>query len=609
MKKIIVASIGMLAMEVVAGGQATVSADFLEGSAPEGWVVNNGEYRSPQYDGPVERIVMQYSSGDTRDDMTVHAFTKEGVSSHVATFTGASSAASFDFPETTDFRAFRLVSTNNLALSSFTALVAATSLDAPAAIAVSNNITGTSFDAYWGAVDGATGYKVYVWTNAVVGASAGTPIWEDAMKGATNAYASSKLGDDKFAECFDKSGWTRSDKAGYPTGEAGTIRIGIGSENGWIQTPPIELAEDDMAVKFLAKAVDEKSNGKSISIERISGGIVTCVGEVTLSKELQEFFVPLPEWESGDSIRFNSITNGDRRVVVGAVTVLSGYSDGHLEPAYIVDGLDVGAVTKYSFADLPSEPVLFAVEAYGRRGASSEKTEAVEVDLANPEKAAVLNACPLSSLDGNVYSQNFDSLAAIGNEWLNGTTLRYWQAYRKDSPSTSITHNAGGASSGGLYALCQNAGLDVRALGGLSTQSDAMSWGMAFTNDTGVAIRLVSVSYEAQQWGTRNTVAHNLTLSCLVADGLNWMKDETDGWSECCSTEARTDKPETPVTTIEEYVPAEGVTLNPGQVLYLKWTNVSPQSGSAAMFGIDDVTVTFGAVEKSQGFAIRLANK
>ena len=121
-------------------------------------------------------------------------------------------------------------------------------------------------------------------------------------------------------------------------------------------------------------------------------------------------------------------------------------------------------------------------------------------------------------------------------------------------------------------------------------------------------MRLVSVSYAAQQWGTHNKVAHNLTLSCLVTDGLNWMKDETDGWLECCSTEARTDMPETPVTTNEEYVPAEGVTLNPGQILYLKWTNVSPQSGSAAMFGIDDVTVTFGVVEKPQGFAIRLAH-
>ena len=223
MKKIIVAAAGMLAMEVaVAGGAAVVSADFSGAAVPEGWVVENGEYRSPTYSGAVDRIVMQYSSDSKADEMSVIAFTKEGVSSQVATFTAASSASSFDFPESTDFRSFRLVPANGLALSSFTAHVAATSLDAPSAVAISNNVTGTSFDAYWGAVDGATGYKVYVWTNAVVGASAGTPIWEETMPGATNATSSTKMSDAKFADCFEKSGWTRSDKAGYPTGEDGT---------------------------------------------------------------------------------------------------------------------------------------------------------------------------------------------------------------------------------------------------------------------------------------------------------------------------------------------------------------------------------------------------
>jgi hypothetical protein len=119
---------------------------------------------------------------------------------------------------------------------------------------------------------------------------------------------------------------------------------------------------------------------------------------------------------------------------------------------------------------------------------------------------------------------------------------------------------------------------------------------------------LSSVAYSAEQWGTRNDATHNLTLLCLVTDGLKWMKDETDGWVECCSTKATTEKPEMPVTTNEKYLPSESVTLDPGQILYLKWAVASPQSGSAAMFGVDDVTVMFGVVEKPAGFAIRFAS-
>ena len=472
MKKIIVAAAGMLAMEVaVAGGAAVVSADFSGAAVPEGWGVENGEYRSPTYSNAVDRIVMQYSSADKMADMSVYAFTKEGVSSLVATFTAASSAASFDFPESTDFRSFRLVSTNGLALSSFTAFVAASSLDAPAAVAVSNNVTGTSFDAHWSAVEGAIGYKVYVWTNMVVGAAAGSAVWQETFANAP-AKSTSVAFKDEFTD-NGTPGWT-FEKA-YASVSNGAVRIGTTSDKGILVSPPLPaFSETQLAIRITAWR-QTTGEGTDMPLGIVSGDVTNIVGVVTIGDESATYSVALPGLNAGDRVAIFSPTNkASARAIIDDVAILSGYSDGHLEPAYIVDGLDVGVATKYSFADLPSVPVLFAVEAYGRRGASSEKTEAVEVDLANPEKAAVLNACPLSSLDGNVYSQDFDSLAAIGNEWLNGTTLRYWQAYRKDSPSTSITHNIGGASNGGLYALHQNTGLDVRALGGLSTKSDAM---------------------------------------------------------------------------------------------------------------------------------------
>ena len=336
---------GMVACLLACPVSFTVSAvdfaDFVSGQIPAGWTVENGEYRSPKYSNAVDRIELLYSGEGSSASATVSAFPQQGDATTVATFTAASSGAAFDFPDTADFRSFR-VATNGIALASFTAYVSASELDAPSDVTISNNTTGTSFDANWHPVEGATGYRVYVWTNVVAGASVGTTVWQETLPGATNASSTTKMSDVKFASCFENSGWTRSDKAGYPTGENGTIRIGTTGDDGWLQTPPILAAADDMAVRFHAKAVDSKSDGKSIAVERISGETVAFAETATLSAEMQEFVVPLSEWESGDCIRFNSITNGDRRVVIGSVTVVSGYSAGQETPVYIVDGLDVG---------------------------------------------------------------------------------------------------------------------------------------------------------------------------------------------------------------------------------------------------------------------------
>ena len=584
------------AMSATAGGPATASADFTGAEVPPGWTVDGGTYRSPIYESAVDRIELRYSGADAASSATVHARSAQDEETTVATFTAASSSASFDFPDTTDFRSIRIATANGLELSSFTAYVSADSIEAPSGVLVTNNITGTSFDVSWNAVEGSVGYKVYLWTNVVVGASAGSEVWRETMPGATNLESTSKLTDEKFNNCFENGGWTRSDKAGYPTGVDGTIRIGTSSDNGWIQTPSIDSAADGMVVRFWAKANATNTKSMDITVECVTGDVAVPVGTATLTTEMQEFTVALPDWTSGDCIRFNSVTSGDRRTIIGAVAVASGYSEGHIEPSYVLDGIDVGNATKRSFTDLPSVPMSFAVAAYGKRGVVSASTDPVVVDLSNPDKVAMLNACPISALDRMEYSQNFDSLATVAStDWLNGTTLPYWQAYRKSNPATKISHNSGSASSGGLYALASDVQSGVRALGGLSTQSDAMSWGVAFTNDTSETVRLCAVGYSAQQWGTRNEVPHNLTLSYLVSGELKWMSDETDGWVECASTAARTDKPAMPVSTAVAYAPEPGIAVGPGQIIYLKWTSKSPSSGSAAMMGIDDLEVSFSA--------------
>ena len=606
----------MLAMEVaVAGGAEVVSADFSGAAVPEGWVVENGEYRSPTYSSAVDRIVMQYSSADKMADMSVYAFTKEGVSSLVATFTAASSASSFDFPESTDFRSFRLVSANGLALSSFTAHVASTSLDAPAAVAISNNVTGTSFDAYWSAVEGATGYKVYVWTNMVVGAAAGSAVWQETFANAP-ATNSTVVFKDEFTD-NGTSGWTY-EKA-YASISNGAVRVGTTSGKGVLVSPALPaFDEESLAVRITAWR-QSTSDGIDMPVGVVSGDVTNIVGVVAIGDEAATYHVSLPALNADDRIAVFSPTNkASARAIIDDVAIVSGYSEGRIEPSYIATG-DVGAATEYSLADLPSAPVLFAVEAYGRRGALSEKTVPVEIDLANPDKVAELNACQISSLTSSAltYTQNFDSLAALtettgDKECLNGTTIQYWQYYKDDMAADSIKYNGGAGNSGGLYALSTNQSLTVRALGAYSTKDDEFSFGLAFTNDTERTMTLASVAYLAQQWGFKNDTNQTMSVSAKVVDGLDWISAYGDGWTELGSTQSTVygteDVHDTPVSTAVAITPAEEISIAPGQVLMIKWTVHSLKSGKPGMMGIDDVTVTFGVVEKPQGFAIRLAH-
>ena len=598
--------IAIVAVALLAAFGAEAEAlysDFTQGELPSGWFASEGKLRSPEYGSAVDRIELRYSGADADASATVQAFPANGEGVDVATFTAASSGASFDFPETTDFRSFS-ITTNGLGISSFTAYVSESFLATPSGVAISNNVTGTSFDAYWNPVADATGYRVYVWTNIVTGASAGTEVWQETMPGATNASSSTKLTDAKFNACFEHAGWTRSDKAGYPTGEDGTLRIGTSGDNGWIQTPAIHHAVGGMAVRFQAKANATNTKSMDIAVERVSGETVTLAGTATLTTEMQEFSVALSDWKSGDSIRFNSITNSDRRTIIGTVVVIAGISAGHSEPVYIVNELDVGAATGYSFSGLPSVPVSFAVEAYGRRGVSSAKTDAVVVDLSNPDPVPVLNAYQMSSLVGNTYTQNFDSLAPLtttssGVEWLNGTTLTYWQSFQAGSAVESVEFYKGGNATGIKFlALATNENDHVRALGARVNKDTRIEWGLTFTNDTDVAKKLVGIYYDAEQWGFANTgnVHQAMTLSYLVTNRIDWIANYSDGWNECVSTEApctKSDYQSTPEVVEVKFVPETAIDVPPGWVIVLKWSLGSPTSGNSALMGIDDVTVTF----------------
>ena len=602
--------VGFAFLSAVAAGPTAQSADFTGAVSPNGWTVANGEWRSPVYAGAVDRIELRYSGADAAASARVQAFLEQGEGVDIATFTASSSGASFDFPETTAFRSFRIASANGLALLSFTAYLAPDSLDVPLGVSISNNVTGTSFDAAWNAVEGATGYRVYVWTNAVVGTSAGTEVWQETFANAP-AKTSSVNFKDEFTD-DGTSGWTF--ERAYASISNGAVRVGTTSDKGVLVSPGLSgLSGAPFTLRITAWR-QTTSEGTDMPLGVVSGGVTNIVGVIELGDESATYHVALPTFADGDRIALFSPTNrASARAIVDDVAILSGYSEGRSEPVYVVDGLDVGAATAHSFGGLPSVPVQFAVEAYGRRGVSSAKTDAVDVDLANPDKAAVLNACALSSLVANTYEQGFDGTAVLTSssgdkELLNGTTILYWQWFKNAVAAGTFKWNGGSGTTGGIYALSTNQGEAGRAVGAYSTKDNEFSFGMAFTNDTERTMRLSSLSYAAQQWGFANTTNQALSVSVKVSDGLDWLSAYDEGWNVLASTESVVygagDAHDTPVSAPVAVTPADGIAIAPGQVLMLKWTIHSLKGGKPGMMGIDDVSVVF---EGPRGLSLRIA--
>jgi len=587
---------------------AAEHADFVTGVGTDGWTISGHEYVSPRYSNAVDRISLTYSSANTSDAVTLYA---SGGDTPIATFTAAASAASLEFPDATDFRAFRLVTGGALSLLSLDAEVSSATLEAPTAVTITNNITGTSFGARWAAVAEATGYRVSVWTNVLVGVSEGTDLWFEGFPGSPTTGSNTKGFEEGFAQ---NSGWESSNV--FATASDGVVRIGSSSQKGWLATPPLtSFSASPLTLRFKAWRFN-KDAGVDMPIRIISGPDTNELAVVALTTDSTVYHVSLPSLAADDRLVFHSTTNkaDDGRVCLDDVAIVGGYSEGHEEPAYLVEDRDVGNTTSCLLEDLPSVPVLFAVSAYGRRGLVSGKSPSQAVDLAHPQPVERLCALPISTLVDNVYTQNFDSLAAVtatagSKDWLNGTTLPYWQAWQGADAASQIRQNGGGINQGGFYALSSSVSDGVRALGARANVDVAMSWGMAFSNDTESVISLDHIAYSSQQWGFANTNEQVLSLSCLVTDRLAWMPELAGEWVAGAESRAHVygDVHTVPECEAVDFTPPRRLSLNPGDVLVLKWTLQPFSKGSSSMMAIDDLTVTFES--KVQPFTIHIVQR
>ena len=591
-----------------AGGPVEVCDEFSGEGLPQGWAAADGGYLSPTYPGPVIGIDLSYSAqGDGRQGEAQVFAIGDGSQgeTQIAALGAATAGAAIRFPEGADYRAFR-IGLDGLALNAFRATWFDRRLDAPSNV-VATALGADSVEVSWAPVDGATSYRVCVWTNSVVGASAGTESWADDFSAAPAGAASpAAIGSDKFNEAYADTQYWECIRYVYPYTSAGAVRIGGADRlnGGALLSPALPAGDWHLRIRAWRYKGED---GTDMPIMRVSGGATSLVSVVSVSTEPgvpEEIMVGLPALDDGDRLLLCSFTNRLPRVILDRVALVAGYSEGSLSPEVVRETIVDGGVSCVIGGLPQSMPVNVGITATGAYGSSSERTEGVPVDLSNPPPRAILNAVPISSLPSLRYRQDFESINGIrsGTDWHNGVTLPYWQAFADGVAVDRIYASKGASTSGRMYVLSSDA--SDCALGALVPAGASYAWGVAFSNDTASAIDLTGISFAAEQWGFNNTTTQAVGFAYLVTNELVHVACESDRWVSDGSWRFETpysdgdksrDPPQVGDRTMPIEVDCDGVTVRPGETLILRWDFTRPkgQAGSSAMLGIDDVDVGF----------------
>ena len=611
-----------------ANGPVAVESLFEGGELPEGWRGGESDILSPTYSNYVSHISLAYGEERTGAFGTLALFAIDYASqseSKIADLNTFTSAAQFDFPVGTDFRAFRIV-TNGVALASFTVVWMDTRLAAPTNIAIANN-TGSSFDISWSPVENAAGYCISVWTNMTVGASAGTTNWIETftqMKTSTGtaAFGNNKNTNDSKADHPDE--WTEFDEV-YLSKNAGHIRLGKQATIGRLTVPSYETGVNSF-LRVVASRYDGNNRGQNLAIDFISpDGTQTNRNIHVLTVTDNAYYQSLADLPQGWKIVLTVAApdNGsDFRVDLGSIAYIDGYDPGDEEcDVFRTVNLD-GGRTSIAINDLPPVAVNVSVQALAANAAeSSEGSDAVTVDLAHPPPVPQL-AVSGASVAEHGYSENFDALNGLGTtaDWTDGLTLPCWQARKGEVlvDKISTSHGMGGKSgkTSGLYAYHGTNQNDTASysLAVVANSSKKMKFCLAVTNDMeGFALSNFAVSFTARQWTftSDRKVAQSLHFEYLVTNEVGAVSAPSNCWHEVealrfdatgpgegtnsLAAAASVGKADWATGSAFANLEAvlEGVLLHSGEVLMLRWRPDPVSNGE--VLGVDDVSITCSA--------------
>ncbi len=227
---------------------------------------------------------------------------------------------------------------------------------------------------------------------------------------------------------------------------------------------------------------------------------------------------------------------------------------------------------------------------------------------------AGLNAQIAYNTVGGLYSEDFDGLISTGNvanvfSSVVGTqaaipNLAGWQGAKiggNGTNATNFTADTGSGTAGGLYSYGSTGSSD-RALGALASGTNIMAFGASFTNNTGVTLTSVTITFDTEFWRS-STMSQNIHsfywgLSSSGITNTDFLNNNL--MTALTSLDLVGPSPVTSNGALDGNLSANriaGVTAtintlwNPGDTLFIAWRDANEQGNDAGL-AIDNFTMT-----------------
>lgn len=222
---------------------------------------------------------------------------------------------------------------------------------------------------------------------------------------------------------------------------------------------------------------------------------------------------------------------------------------------------------------------------------------------------------------GTSYQQDFNTLVAppaTNGIWADNETLPGWYAAREEGTNAphfkSYRVGSGDIKKGWIYSFGSEQGKgrnpqSDRAFGTIATAAtETIGFGVRFQNDTKRVITDFTISYSGEQWRNEgNAKAQTLVFSYRVSKAAltNPEPGILEGWSFLSALDFKSSRDRSEEPKLDGNLPASrlakagvvlpGVALQPGEELFLRWSDVN-DNGPDDGLAIDDFSMTWSTV-------------
>ena len=473
-------------------------------------------------------------------------------------------------------------------------------------------VSGTEPDAFqisWNAVAGAEGYVVNVWTNGVIGASAGTEVLGERFSGVTNRDYTSQWSIADINQCCDYCHWSGESIRGYPSKFSGDEEhaIVLGSEggSGWICSEPLAVSGETIVRLRLTRHTDDDT--APVLVAFLKNGETNFAESVSLGTAIHSF--------SDYAVAASNVTSGCQlliatqkkrtgvkfgRVAVSGISVVSGYSPGQTVDLPVVSDQPVEGT---SYLQERTSPVRYSYSV-AARGASVDGTPvAGQVDMGDPPWLRCWRASGFLPKPGS-RALDLSKMSPItsARDWVNGSDGDGLYAFMQTNGIAKLRPFSASATNYAVYQLKETSGQDlVYGLGLLGNGSSEMRLVLPIRLDARRPIKMLTVSYVLTRltWKDK-TKDTKLTFSWLTGDEIGAMEDLDAQWTEIADGGFAFSADDAEPVMCQVSFSARQ--LQSVKYLFLQWS--VPMQGNSAMIGLSDLVV--GGLLRNIGFCVKI---